>query len=210
MVEKKKTIESETLEQISAQIDGALSPDASRALDERIAAEPALRAARRGAVAADGAFRAALAETPPAPQAAIDAVRTTFAARRRRARGRSILAVAAPLAASLAVIVGGGFWLENRVAEITARQQAETMRLLETAFQNALESAVSGSEIKAASGDGNYAVSIKPNRTYRSASSHWCREFSVKIVENDLALERQGVACRDDGGVWRRTDSDKI
>lgn len=79
--------------------------------------------------------------------------------------------------------------------------QAETR--YEQALQYALESLTSG--IPATSRIGEATITVKPTRTWKSVSGHYCRQYELTITEADAAPERnEGIRCRDGDGIWKQ------
>lgn len=197
------------IEQLSARLDGALPADADAILSARLENDEALAAIESDLALADHAFlRAARDELEePIPLNAAATIRNGFAARRRQASRSRWLGAALPIAASLLIVAMGGFWLESRIAQQTAERHREIAWLVDTAVQNALETAVSGSEVSFGGPDSPTDIRVTPIRTYRSTSNHWCREFEERVTIGGRIEFRTAVACRDTDGTWRRTQS---
>ena len=194
-----------SIERLSAGIDGELTPQEAERLAEEIGGDPGLAALDRALRAADGVFRAEAKAVAPASLAAAASIRTAFAARRNAARRRERLRAALPIAASLLIAVGGAVWLDRRADERAADRRVETARLIETAVQNALETAESGNQVVFGSNGLNGHVT--PVRTYRSTTNHWCREFEERVETGGVTVTRTGIACRDENGNWRRIET---
>ncbi|HUF86321.1 MAG TPA: hypothetical protein VMM59_02975, partial [Thermohalobaculum sp.] len=134
-------------------------------------------------------------------------VRQGFAARRRRALARVALRWAGPVAAAIAILVGGNQWIEHRIERALVEREARIAELTDAAVQQALESAMSGEMVAVADEDVGGTVAITPIRTYRSESRHWCREFVERVMINGEQVTRYGLACREQDGAWHRVQT---
>lgn len=198
-----------TREQVSAFHDGELAPDEAARLRERLAAEPDSAALLDAFGRVDSEARAALnAELDdPVPLALARTVRQGFAARRRRVLARVALRWAGPVAAAIAILVGGNQWIEHRIERALVEREARIAELTDTAVQQALESALSGVAVAMADENLGSTVSITPIRTYRSESQHWCREFVERVMLEGEQVTRFGLACRENDGAWHRVQT---
>lgn len=196
-------------ELLSRWLDGEVTPEERATLQQDTKA----RAAIDALAARDDVVRAAFDRQIPPPAPALEAViRTGFAARRARARLNPWWL---PAAAAVAVAVIGLFAfdriIDQRVDVALQQMRAERandMSMLATAVQDVLETKQSGAEAVFENASTGFSVRIEPRRTWKSASGHWCREFSEKF---DTSVERQpviSIACRDENGAWVRTQSE--
>ncbi len=197
------------VDRISAYHDGELAPEEAARLRVRLAGEPEARALLESLARVDDAARAAFdAELDqPVPLALARGVRQGFAARRRRAGARTALRWVGPVAAAIAIVVGGHQWLEHRIEEALSEREARIAELTDKAVQQALESALSGVAVAVADDHLDGTVSITPIRTYRSESRHWCREFVERLMIDGEEVTRFGLACREKDGDWHRVQT---
>jgi len=208
--------ESATDDLLSAYLDGQLGDTERGRLELRITKEPDLARRLETLRAADGAardwFAGALTDAPPATAAC---VRRGF--RRRRNQHRDGAGFAgfnrwlAPVAAVAAVIVigliGFNYEVERRVDNVVAQMRSERtadLKLLANAMQEVLETRESGTPVSYRSDQTGFSVTIVPQRTWRSQSGHWCRQFSEIFVDGTAEDAPVSVACRDSQGHWRR------
>ena len=76
---------------------------------------------------------------------------------------------------------------------------AQTTR--ESAVQFALENVVSGTPVPARVGTAD--IVVKPIRTWKSVSGHWCRRYEVYVTAPGNTPRRsEATRCRQDG-VWK-------
>jgi len=202
------------IEALSTWLDGELSTEESARLSARLQNDTALAEIERDLRRVDTAHRHAMkAELDTASLAAAQTIKTAFAKRRNRSIRGNMLRWAAPIAASLLVVVGAGAWVQSQFAEAEVARNLEITQMVEATVQNALETAISGSEIVVGLPDASFDMRIVPTRTYRSTSNHWCREFKERVVKDGETLMRTGIACREPSGIWREvsaSDSDAI
>ena len=197
------------VDRISAYHDGELAPDEAARLRAELSGEAEARALLESLTHVDEAARAAFdAELDdPVPLGLARSVRQGFAARRRRAVARTALRWAGPMAAAIAIVVGGHQWMEHRIEEALAEREARIAELTDRAVQQALESALSGVSVAVADEQVDGTVSITPTRTYRSESQHWCREFVERVMVEGEQVTRFGLACREKDGEWHRVQT---
>lgn len=198
-----------TPEQISAYHDRQLPPAEAARLRARLAEEAQARALLDAFARVDDEAREVFAAelNEPVPLALARSVRQGFAARRRRALARSTLRWAGPVAAAIAILVGGQQWLEHRVERSLAKREARLAELTDQAVQEALETTLSGVAVARADEALGTVVSITPIRTYRSESQHWCREFVERVTIDGEQITRYGLACREKDGGWERVQT---
>ena len=95
------------------------------------------------------------------------------------------------IAACLALSMAGG---------VAWDAAAQTTR--ESAVQFALENVVSGTPVP--SRVGTTDIVVKPLRTWKSVSGHWCRRYELYVTAPGHAPERsEATRCRQDG-LWKR------
>jgi surface antigen len=143
----------------------------------------------------------------PIPLNLARSVRSGFAARKRRAVGKTVLQWAVPMAAAIAIVVTGNFWTEQRSNEAHAEREEQIAALTDRAVQDALENALSGAAVSLSDEELSGSVSVTPTRTYRSETDHWCREFVEEVVIKGENITRYGLACRESNGKWRRVQT---
>ena len=84
---------------------------------------------------------------------------------------------------------------------------ADPVSVFERQRQHALERQQSGFSIATRAPDGDGVALIRPLRSWKSVSGHFCRAFKTTIEPTSgLRTERTETACRDDDGVWRITE----
>jgi surface antigen len=89
-------------------------------------------------------------------------------------------------------------WISSTFA-LAARAEAP----YEGAVQYALEHLTSG--ISTASMFKGTEVEIKPVRTWKSVSGHYCRQYEITVTEPASDPNRdERTRCRDSDGKWRR------
>lgn len=197
------------LEHISAYHDRELAPGDAARMRGTLAGDAEARALLAAFDRVDAEAQASLdAELDqPVPLALARSVRQGFAARRRGALARTALRWAAPVAAALAIVVGGSQWVEQRIEEKLAEREVRIARLTEDTVQQALENALSGVAVARSDEALGSTVSITPIRTYKSESQHWCREFVERVMLGGEQVTRFGLACREGDGEWQRVQT---
>lgn len=77
-------------------------------------------------------------------------------------------------------------------------------QVFETTVQFALERLESGTSARSDRAEGGAVAHVRPERTWRSTSGHWCREFSIRIeAPGAEEITRRAVRCRDGDGRWK-------
>ena len=191
---------------LSRIIDDEATEADRRALGDDPAAQAGLDAMlRQDAAVRDWFDSAAGAQVPPALERA---VRNGFKVRRART---GIVRWFVPVAAAAVMVVAGvatfDAMLDRRVNQALEQMRAERasdLALLASAVQDVLEQQPSGAEVRFENAATGFEVTLKPRRTWKSASGHWCREF-VEIFD-PLATETAPIstACRTPDGRWVR------
>ena len=74
---------------------------------------------------------------------------------------------------------------------------------LDTALQDALENNASGESESWQNPDTGDGGSVRPIRTFVSASGLPCREYDVATLQGAGSQSWRDVACRDVDGVWK-------
>jgi surface antigen len=74
---------------------------------------------------------------------------------------------------------------------------------LDSALQDALENNASGESESWQNPDTGDAGSVRPIRTFVSASGLPCREYDVAAAQGEGSQSYRDVACRDVDGVWK-------
>jgi surface antigen len=198
-----------TAEMLSAYHDRELGLEETSRLRRGIAADAEARASLDAFDRIDNAVRESFAEDldAPIPLDIARIVRSGLAAHRRRNIGRAVLRWVGPVAAAITIVVFGNHWVEQRTGQALAEREFQIAALTDRAVQDALENALSGAEVSMADDDLSGIVSITPTRTYRSETSHWCREFVENVVIDGKHTTRYGLACRENSGEWRRVQT---
>lgn len=94
------------------------------------------------------------------------------------------------------------FWMSSTFA-LAAR--AETP--YEDAIQYALEHLTSG--IATASMFHGTEVKVRPVRTWKSVSGHYCREYEITVTEPGSGpVHGEKTRCRVEGGWWKLIEDD--
>jgi surface antigen len=104
-------------------------------------------------------------------------------------RGNTAMTVAGATAGAL---IGGRL----------ARDRAVSRHEQEAAYM-ALESAPSGASVAWQDPDGYSQGYYQPQRTWRSQSGVYCREFQQTVVIGGREQQAYGTACRQPDGSWR-------
>ncbi len=196
-------------EMLSAYHDQELGLEETSRLRRSLAADVGARALVDSFGRIDDAVRESFAEELDAPEslALARSVRAGFAARRRRAIGRTVLRWAGPVAAATAVVVVGNHWVEQRAGQALMEREIQIAALTDRVIQDALENALSGAAVSLTDDELAGVMSIIPTRTYRSETKHWCREFIKDVAINDQHTTRYGIACRESEGGWHRVQT---
>lgn len=72
----------------------------------------------------------------------------------------------------------------------------------EEQIQYALENLVSGTSTESKVRGAN--LFVKPVRTWKSVSGHWCRRYEVRITEPEgEPFEGEQTRCRETTGTWK-------
>lgn len=197
------------VEKLSAFHDGELGLDESfnlrRALDDDSEARALLDAFTRIDEAVRESFDAELDQ--PVPLDLARTVRNGFRAQKRKVIGATVVRWVGPMAAAIAIVVFGHYYSQQNTEAALAKHQAQIAALTDQVVQDALENALSGSEVTLADNKLEGAVSITPTRTYKSESAHWCREFVEEVMVDGEKTVRFGLACRENTGEWRRVET---
>lgn len=201
------------LESLVAYLDDELPPEAKRALEARLDAEPELADALASLQANDRLVArslddAALGHGIEALRGRVRQALSGAPAPKGIDRPRFVpwRAIAASFAA-LVVGVGIGYLVaaerfETRLIRLDSARLADS-RAIEAAVARALEKQLSGRPVHWQSQDGGRTAVITPVRTFRSEAGQWCREF-VRVVEGPTDREvLRGIACREGEGRWR-------
>src|SRR5512140_3437773 len=69
-------------------------------------------------------------------------------------------------------------------------------------LQRTLETALSGETGRWRNDATNNSGSVRPLRTFRTASGYFCREFQESIAANGADAPQVRTACRNPDGVW--------
>jgi len=197
------------IEKLSAFHDAELGLDETSNLRRALADDAEARALLDAFARIDDAVRDSFdAELDqPVPLALARTVRDGFRARRREAVVSTVVRWAGPMAAALAIVVFGHFYTQNQTEQALAKQQEQIAALTDKVVQQALETSLSGSAVTLADAKLDGAVSITPTRTYKSETSHWCREFVEEVMVDGEKTVRFGLACRENSGEWRRVET---
>lgn len=202
---------------LSAYLDGQIDPAARAEIETRLAAEPDLAARLEALTAADAAAAGWFADMLGEPPAAtVETVRQGFRRRRRGAgAGGGFERWLAPVVAAAAVLLIGAFGFDRAVdrrvdsivEQLRAERQAD-LGLIAEAMQQVLETHESGTPVRFEREGGGFAVTILPERTWRSQSGHWCRQFREIFLDSSVQDAPVSIACRDAQGKWRRVKTE--
>lgn len=158
----------------------------------------------------DDALRAwfdGLADEPP-PPALERTIRGGFKARRaRHSLSRWWPSVAAAAVVFVAGLAAFDAMIDRRVNQALDRMRAERasdIALLASAVQDVLEKQPSGSEVRFENASTGFGVTLVPQRTWKSASGHWCREFVEVFDSAEPNTAPVSTACRTTDGRWVR------
>jgi len=190
-------------EEISAYLDGALTGEELAAFEGAIERDPALRRRVEQFRALNAELAATLGPTPAAPagDALLQSVRALAAAQGAAAanvvplRRPRIGDWQLPLAAAIALVVGGGL-----VYGLVSGSGQQSLAIFEnglvahgSALHTALEQQPSGEAIAAGA-----SSQVRPLLTFQAKDGRYCREFE----SFDRAAAVVGVACRGADG-WK-------
>ena len=104
----------------------------------------------------------------------------------------------------LAVLIAG--WI-GALALTTMPSSASVEDPYEEPIQYALEYLTSGNA--AATVVTGTEVIVKPLRTWKSVSGHYCRRYEIRITEPGVApIRDERTRCREKTGGWRPVASD--
>lgn len=206
-------------EMLMAYVDGELPPEEARALEARLAADPALRLRLEPFTAIGGSlaevFERPLREPVPERLAALvwadaDARRWPGPATRLRHRPSFLSALGATLfphglslagagmAAALLLIGATAGVIATRLASPDAGAALVASdshgHLVATGL---LRQALSSVPSEVSSGDGKTVVT--PVKSFRDHDHHLCRQYEMDVGAARLA----GIACRDSDGAWQ-------
>lgn len=199
-------------ETLSRWFDGELPPKEHEEVARAIDSDTDL-AVRADSIRAQDAsvrkwFDDQLAPPPPVLE---QSVKAAFAARRRDRKATSGRAWWLPAAAAAAVLIAGiagfDYLIDRRVNDALDRMRAERasdMAMLASAMQDVLETRESGVPVSFENDQTGLAVTFIPTRTWKSASGHWCREFTEVFPEVSSDEAPVGTACRNSDGHWMR------
>lgn len=197
-------------ENISAFLDGELDPATESELEKQLFRDIQARRLFRGMVDDDTAVKAAFAAVDTTPSDALLAtIDSGFNARRRRDAFAPMLLRNLARAAAIFVVIAGTAALtatymsrqmDQALAKLAASAETDR-RLIDNAVRQVLETQTSGKVVSLAEYGGPEGT-LKPTRTYRSVSGHWCRDYVRTIRLDRRSLDIHGVACRTPEGEW--------
>lgn len=79
--------------------------------------------------------------------------------------------------------------------------EADAQTTREETVQFALENVLSGTPVSGR--DGTADLVVRPLRTWKSVSGHWCRRFELLVWQSGGTPERsEATRCREDG-TWK-------
>ncbi|WP_169567204.1 hypothetical protein [Sneathiella limimaris] len=200
-------------ENLSTYKDGELSEEESRKIRELIAENEDAASLYEGIKTVDEQasreFDAML--TAPVPLSHVSSIHAAFEAHNPPPAPRQApwwtTAIAASIVSIMVSGVIGFFVFDHYVTSL--RQEMQQARVsandkLAVLFQEALEGRSSGQVISFTDPVAEISFELKPVKTYKSSSGHWCREFQERIEQDGRFEVRQGVACRELKGRWYR------
>ncbi|TDG13553.1 hypothetical protein E2F43_08440 [Seongchinamella unica] len=167
---------------LSQYLDGELNDIAARQLEQRLQAEPQLRASLEEMGKLDDRVKQAFAGTDKAPQRIVAMLRpasniVSFPARRQRRAWQ--YAVAASLVAAAGVLLAPQ-WQQNAPAGPTLAGILETTPSMAAGWKTLAD----GSQ-------------VRPVLSFHSMDGNWCREYLLSVSGE----AQRGVACRE-AGQW--------
>ena len=140
-----------------------------------------------------------------------ESIRAGFANKRATVQTAPRHAWWMPAVAAAAILIAGlvgfDFVLERRVNAALEQMRAERasdLALMTRAMQEVLESQESGTEVAFQNPETGLAFTIKPQRTWKSASGHWCREFVEVVGDRKASGAPISTACRVAKQRWVR------
>ena len=173
---------------LSQFVDGELSPQAARAVEQRLVTEPALSARLEALNALNHRFKGAFADPQlESVPAHISALLSPTPARILPWRQRRSNSWGYAIAASLAVAVCGTLVTQWE------RDAGQAGGQMEQSLAQALEQLPSSGSDWAPLADGSQ---IRPVLSFRSHGGEWCREYLLA----DTVTTWHGVACRGQQG----------
>lgn len=109
----------------------------------------------------------------------------------------------------LLVIVAGGCAGPRAERKAVDHNLSDSdIELADRNLQYALNYAVSDATIEWKNAETQRRGTVTPLRTYTTEAGLYCREFRETITSGDLVGAYDGVACRDESGVWRPVNLD--
>ena len=87
------------------------------------------------------------------------------------------------------------------VAAVLTMNSAAVRADTETTIQATLEGVPSGVAVVGVSDDGFTSITVRPLRTWKSKTGHYCREYSLSF-HSAVAREEISVRCREPDGRW--------
>lgn len=150
-------------------------------------------------------------ELSPAPSHLEESIRNGFSRRRARqgnaARHHWWLPAAAAAVVAVVGLAGFDYMLDRRVGAALDQMRAERasdLALLASAVQDVLETQESGIKVSYRNSDTGLTITLLPQRTWKSASGHWCREFVEAVGDTPVEDAAVSTACRSPDGRWQR------
>ena len=202
-------------ELLSRWIDGELKQDEADRVSSLVETDKEVSARVAAIEARDASVRDWFDDQLAPPASELErSVGAAFAARRaqRERSGRQWwLPAAAAIAVLIAGIAGFDYLIDHRVNDALDRMRAERasdIAMLASAMQDVLENRESGVEVSFENAETGLEVALKPKRTWKSRSGHWCREFSEIVGAAQPESTAVSVACRTPDGQWMRVSTE--
>ncbi len=197
---------------LSRWLDGELDAERSSDIEASVTADPGLSATAERLRAQDEDLRGWFDEQAGLPSPKIEqSVREAFVDRRTRSSAPGSRHWWLPAAAAAAVVIVGlagfDYLIERRVDAALGQLRAERasdLALIASAVQEVLETRESGAEVSFSNDETGLSVTLSPQRTWKSASGHWCREFIEVFDGRSIETAPIGTACRTQEGLWMR------
>lgn len=114
--------------------------------------------------------------------------------------GGLIAGAAAANPAGVAAGVIGGLLLGGLVGNLLDERDR---KLQAHAAATALESTPSGKSVPWKNPDTGHSGTVKPTKTYQSASGAYCRDYTTTVQLEGKQERATGKACRQPNGTWR-------
>lgn len=103
----------------------------------------------------------------------------------------------------IVLIIAGCAGPEPRGGLVDHNLSATDVKLADRNLQYALNYAVSDATVEWKSSETQRRGTVTPLRTYTTEAGVYCREFRETVASGGVVGAYDGLACRDETGVWR-------